>query len=265
MPPAVLTLAVLLLAAVAGAAPLESDGDPPGGLPARRALTCEPLPAAGLSEFRLGIRAGLNFSQHTGTHERDAEYEVRSEWRDGLTAGFFLYWPVTRRFGLQQEVVYTQKGSRQTIGVEILEIPTELDVTYELDYVELPLLLRFTWLRMDGSALYSLTGTALSLKVRGRYALEGLIDDGDQTVPLRAAGDMSEVDMFDYSFVYGAGWEFEALGALLQLEYRFTVGWNSLSMPTYAYVPFDEEEILIDNEPVPLKNQTHCLTLGICF
>jgi hypothetical protein len=88
---------------------------------------------------------------------------------------------------------------------------------------------------------------------------------GEQVVPLTADSDMSEVEMFDYSFVYGAGVDFSVRGMQLLLEYRFAIGWNSLAMPTYAYVPFGDEEILIENEPVPLKNQNHLLLIGITF
>jgi hypothetical protein len=76
---------------------------------------------------------------------------------------------------------------------------------------------------------------------------------------------MSEVEMFDYSFVYGLGVDFSLLRQVFSFEYRFVIGWNSLAMPTYAYVPFGDEEILIDNEPVPLKNQNHLLLVGITF
>ncbi|MBD3349417.1 MAG: outer membrane beta-barrel protein [Candidatus Eisenbacteria bacterium] len=219
----------------------------------------------GLSELNFGLRAGSSVGQHAGVEERDSEYEVESESRLGLTAGLFVYWPVTHRFALQQEVLYTQKGSYQTIGVEILEIPTVLDVTYEMDYIELPMLLRFSWLTWSDGALYSLTGTAMSLKIRDRYVLEGEIDDGEQVVPLQAEADMSEVDMFDFSLVYGMGCELEMWGSTVQIEYRFAAGWHTLQMPTYAYVPFEDEEILIENDPVPLKNHAHSVTLGVRF
>jgi hypothetical protein len=49
------------------------------------------------------------------------------------------------------------------------------------------------------------------------------------------------------------------------IEHRFVIGWNTLSMPTYAYIPFGDEEILIDNDPVPLKNQAHLIMVGISF
>jgi hypothetical protein len=61
------------------------------------------------------------------------------------------------------------------------------------------------------------------------------------------------------------GVDFPFLGMKFLVEYRFTIGWNALAMPTYAYVPFGDEEILIDNEPVELKNQDHMLLIGITF
>lgn len=212
-----------------------------------------------------GFKVGIGFAQHCGIEEREADYEVTSHWRTGFATGAFLCFPVTSRFGLQQEFAYVQKGSRQDIRVEILEIPTVLDVTYDMDYIEIQALLKFAWLRWSCNELYSLSGTALCLKVRDRYTLAGQVSDGTETVPLYADSDMSEVDMFDFALVYGTGFEFSMSGQKLLIEYRFTMSWNTLAMPTYAYVPFGEEEILIDNEPVPLKNQDHLILLGIRF
>jgi hypothetical protein len=212
-----------------------------------------------------GLKSAIGFSQHSGTEERGSEYEVSSRWRRGVAVSAFLYVPITSRFGLQQEVSYVQKGSRQDIRVEILEIPTVLHVTYDMDYIEIPVLLRYTWHDSRRWTLYSLSGTAFSLKIHDRYTLSGEIDDGEQVVPLRADDDMSEVDVFDYSLVYGLGLESSLFGPRTVLEYRFTLSWNTLSMPTYAYIPLGDEEILIENEPVALKNQCHAIMLGIAF
>lgn len=219
----------------------------------------------GWTSASFGFKAGLSLSQHSGIEERGSEYSVSSSWRSGFAAGVFLYLPITRRFGIQQEVFYTQKGSSQDISVEILDLPTVLHVTYDMDYIEIPVLFRFDWFRSEDGAVYSLAGTALSFKVNDRYVLDGVIDDGTQQVPVSADSDMSEVEMFDYSFVYGTGAEFSLFGQRLLLEYRFAIGWNSLAMPTYAYVPFEDEQILIENEPVALKNQNHLVLLGITF
>jgi len=247
------SIALLVCLPAVDAAGSDSSPDPAGNS------------QSGWAEVSFGFKTGFSLSQHTGIEARDAQYEVSSQWRKGAAVGGFLYLPITSRFGLQQEVFYVQKGSSQDIGVEILEIPTVLHLTYDMDYVEIPVFLRFAWLRWNRNAIYSLAGTALSFKVHDRYTLQGEVSDGTQTVPVHADSDMSEVEMFDYSFVYGMGFDFSLLGTQFLLEYRFTIGWNSLAMPTYAYVPFGDEEILIENEPVPLKNQNHLLLVGVTF
>ena len=219
----------------------------------------------GFPPISWGFKAGLSLSQHSGIEERDAEYGVSSEYRRGFAGGLFLYMPVTARFGLQQEVLYVQKGSRQKISIEIIEIPTVLDVTYDLDYIEIPVLTRYVWIRRSQRAFYSLAGTALSLKINDRYKLSGVIDDGVEQVPLYADSDMSEVEMFDYCFIFGLGYEHGFGAGNLLIEYRFTIGWNRLEMPTYGYVPFEGDDLLIDNDPVPLKNQSHLILFGLVF
>ena len=219
----------------------------------------------GLPRLSFGLKAGISLAQHTGVEERDSEYTVSSRWRTGFAVGAFIYLPVTPRFGLQQEVVYSQKGSRQDIGVEILDIPTVLDVTYDMDYIEIPVLTRFTWAAWEGNSIYSLAGTVLAFKISDHYTLSGEIDDGEQVVPLEADSDMAEVEMFDYSFLFGFGAEHSLSQRIFLLEYRFSIGWNQLQMPTYCYVPFGDERLLIDNDPVPLKNQNHQIMIGVRF
>jgi hypothetical protein len=219
----------------------------------------------GFTDFSFGVKAGISFAQHVGTEERDADYTVSSTWRRGFAGGAFLTFPVTSRFAVQQEVLYVQKGSKQDIGVSILDIPTVLHVTYDMDYVEIPVLLKLAWMKWEQGELFGTAGTVLAIKVKDRYRLEGLVTDGVESIPLSADSDMSEVDMFDFSLTYGFGLEFPMLGRIALLEYRFTMGMNTLYMPTYAYVPFEDDYELVDNEPVPLKNQCHYVMFGIAF
>jgi hypothetical protein len=219
----------------------------------------------GLPAISWGFKAGLSLSTNTGILERDSEFEVSSEYRKGFAGGLFLYMPVTERFAMQQEVLYVQKGSRPDITIEILDVPTVLHVTYDMDYIEIPVMCMYTWYRKSGREFYTYAGAALSFKVHDRYQLEGEIDDGVEQVPLYVDSDMSEVEMFDYAFVFGGGLDFRIFRVDLLLEYRFTISWNELAMPTYAYVPFEDDEILIENDPVPLKNQAHYILLGLTF
>ena len=74
-----------------------------------------------------------------------------------------------------------------------------------------------------------------------------------------------KVDLFDFAFTYGVGLEVPVGGRHLLLEYRFDLSLEQLPLPTYAYVPFEDELLLVDNDPVPLRNQSHLLMLGIRF
>ena len=219
----------------------------------------------GFTRLTFGFKGGLALAQHQGTTPRDLEYEVSSSMRRGFVGGVFITLPVTPRFQLQQEVLYVQKGSRQDIGVEIFDIPTVLDVTYDMDYIEIPILTRYSWLIGRGVDIYSLAGFAFALKVHDAYHLSGEVTDGDQTIPISADSDMSEVDLFDFAFTFGFGAEFPLGSHHLLLEYRFDLGLQQLPLPTYAYVPFGDEELLVDNDPVPLRNQAHLVMVGIRF
>lgn len=219
----------------------------------------------GFTRLSVGIKSGLGLAQHQGTEPRDTEYTVSSTTRKGLAAGVSLTLPVTSRFLLQQEVLYVQKGSRQEIGVSIFDIPTTLDVSYDMDYVEIPVLMRYDWLIDRGVDVYSLAGFGFALKVHDRYQLHGEVSDGVETIPLHADSDMSEVDVFDFLFSYGVGLEVPTGRLRLLLEYRFDLSLQQLPLPTYADVPFGDETLRVDNEPVPLRNQCHMLLLGVRF
>jgi hypothetical protein len=234
-------------------------------LPFTPACRAQETASGGLTSLSWGLKGGMSLAQHQGTTPRDMEYTVSSTMRRGVTAGIFLLLPVTPRFGIQQEVLYIQKGSRQDIGVDIFDIPTTLDVTYDMDYIEIPLLFRYHWLIESGMDIYTLGGFSFALKVHDHYQLSGEVDDGNEVVPIYADSDMSEVDMFDFTFTYGMGLEFPVYGHRFLIEYRFDLSVEALPLPTYAYVPFGDEELLVDNEPVPLRNQCHLLMLGVRF
>lgn len=109
-------------------------------------------------------------------------------------------------------------------------------------------------------------GFACGPKVRDRYRLVGEVSDGEQTIPVSADTDMSEVDLCDFAFTYGLGLEFPLGGRWLRVEHRFDLGLRQLPLPTHAYVPFGEdEEILVDNEPAPLRNQAHLVLVSLGF
>ena len=89
--------------------------------------------ANGHLEF--GLKAGYNLSQHYGTKAGAENYEVDTHFRHAAGGGVFMYSPITEAFGIQQELLYVMKGSREDIAIR--DQPIRVRVDYDMDYIEI--------------------------------------------------------------------------------------------------------------------------------
>lgn len=85
--------------------------------------------------FRGGPILGLNFSQVDG----DADAGVH---KIGLQAGLGSYISLSRQFGIQLDILYSQKGSRYGREMESIAGPYLMVYKLKLDYIEMPLALQ---------------------------------------------------------------------------------------------------------------------------
>ncbi len=222
--------------------------------------------SASLAGLDYGVKAGLNIATHYGTKDQASDYEVHSRVRTGAIAGLYLDLKAAGNLSLGYELLYSMKGSNQTIKIKSIEIdgvmenlskPAVMNVLYYMEYIEVPVLMKLAVIEAPGFRLSAITGTAMSLKIHGSHELDGKLyfpDNGSFTeIPIREKSDLKDVNMFDFSFVYGGKIEFKSMYDLF-LEYRFTLGWDYLMLPTYADFP-----------GVELRNQTYSLLLGARF
>jgi hypothetical protein len=101
--------------------------------------------------------------------------------------------------------------------------------------------------------IYGSSGFALSILLNGESKLDGTVDvGGGILIPFSESTKLEGVDIFDYSFLYGAGLDFNLFSKKCFFEYRFNIGWNTLMMPTSE-----------GQDPAPLRNQDYTFTLGI--
>ncbi|HOH98717.1 MAG TPA: porin family protein [Candidatus Cloacimonadota bacterium] len=224
------------------------------------------------ADLTWGVKAGMNLSQHYGAKGDDLDFEVKSGLRPGFITGAYLDFAANDNLSLVIEALYSTKGSRQKITIirmeddpdgdgiyEMvdLEKPAIMDVKYFMDYFEVPVLLKLRTLKASNWALHLITGTAMSIKVKGRHELEGkvFLPDGDDfsEIPITESSDLSSVNMFDFSFIYGGAVDLPVKFPL-SVEYRFTLGWDYLALPTYQFF-----------EPVQLRNQAWSLMLSTRF
>ena len=81
--------------------------------------------------LRFGFKAGYSMALQYGISPADDTYTVETGNRNGFAGGVFLYIPINGSAGLQQELMYAQKGSKQdfffdvrmTVGWNTLQMP----------------------------------------------------------------------------------------------------------------------------------------------
>ncbi len=177
-------------------------------------------------------------------------YTVDTLYKHGGVGGILVYFPITESFGVQQELLYVMKGSRQDISMDVP--PLNSHTEYNLNYLELPFIFRYTFVKLGNFKIYGSSGFALSILLNGKSRIEGVVNMGSMQIPFTESTKLEGVDIFDYGFLYGAGLDFKLFGKKCFFEYRFNIGWNTLMMPTSA-----------GQAPAPLRNQDYIFTLGI--
>jgi hypothetical protein len=202
---------------------------------------------------RIGLKAGYSLATQYGITPADDTFVVDTHGRKGFAGGVFVYYPITESVGIQQEFLYAMKGSRQSVTITTpFNVNTVSD--YELNYFELPITIKYRFVKIRDVKIYGSTGIALSLLMNGKYNITSTIDMGGPPTILEESGDMKGLDTFDYSFVYGAGADFKLFNKDFFIEYRMTIGWNILAMPNASGA-----------DPVPLRNQDYIFAVGMYF
>ena len=202
---------------------------------------------------RFGLKAGYSMATQYGITPADDIYTVETDTRNGFAGGVFAYFPITESVGVQQELLYAMKGSRQDVTITT---PFNVNTVseYDLSYFEMPVILKYKFVNIKNIGIYGSAGIALSLLMDGEYRITSTINMGGPPVIVNESGDMKGLDTFDYSFVYGAGTDFRLLNKDFFIEYRMTVGWNTLAMPNSSGA-----------DPVPLRNQDYIFAVGLYF
>lgn len=202
---------------------------------------------------RFGLKAGYSLALQYGISPADNTFMVETDSRNGFAGGVFAYFPITESVGIQQELLYVMKGSRQDVTITT---PVNINTysIYNLNYFEMPILIKYKFVNVKNFGIYGSTGIALSLLMNGDYNITSTLNLGGPPIITEEPGDMKGLDTFDYSFIYGAGTDFKLFNKDFFIEYRMTIGWNTLAMPNATGA-----------DPVPLRNQNYVFATGLYF
>lgn len=167
--------------------------------------------------LRLGILLGANSATIGGSDAEDADR------RTGLVGGVYLVKSIASGLSLRPELLYSQKGAKGTVLDD--EMGGSADVTFELSYIDVPVLLQLD-LGSGGAArphLYA--GPSFGFK--SGCTLKG--KEGPVEVSLDCDDDAFELKSFDLGGVVGGGVGF-GLGALQgTIGARYQHGFSDLA------------------------------------
>src|SRR4030095_12795585 len=85
----------------------------------------------------IGLKAAANLSMNAFSDPSLADYSSNSKW--GFAGGVYYNIPVSNKFSIQPELLYSQMGSKLESAVD-----ANNNATLELDYASMPLLVKFS-------------------------------------------------------------------------------------------------------------------------
>jgi hypothetical protein len=155
-----------------------------------------------------GIKGGISFTTLDGLGEVIGNLpEVNVESRINYVAGVFVKVNLGTFFAFQPEVLYVRKGAKLAATGVFTE-----SITYNLNYIDIPLLARVQTSR--GTGLYLLAGPSIGLNVTATVE-----DEAGETEDVKDG-----INTSDMGLVIGAGVEL----AHILVEGRYTQGLSNI-------------------------------------
>ena len=163
------------------------------------------------AQMQIGPKAGLSIANIAGDVED--YFGTTLDSRTGFNGGIFFMYQFNKMFAIQPEVYYTMKGASKKIeGV---------DVSVKLDYVEVPLFLKFV-IPVEGSNVRPVifAGPALGFNMSAK--VKGESGEGSEEVDVK-----DYVKSTDFSLIFGGGVGFMVGTNELGADVRYSLGLTS--------------------------------------
>ncbi len=210
-----------------------------------------------MSSFLVATEFGLIFgggiAQAYGSEDQiPDDFNIKVKFYPVIKAGLLAEYPITPQFSLVQEVLYSQKGSNQNITVD--GQPVKFKLKYEMDYLEVPFLLKYNLLKINKLPIDSLVGISFSYLLNAYYNLNGTINIVDDVIVVDDSYKIKNLDEFDYSLLYGLSTNLKEYGIPVSIEYRISLSWYKIQMPTFEGI-----------DPVNVSNQSQTLAISYKF
>jgi Outer membrane protein beta-barrel domain len=161
---------------------------------------------------RFGITAGVNIAKISGDNINGAKNKT------GFSFGATAVVPMGSAFSFAPELVYTMKGAKFS--------DQNVDGSFKLNYIELPILLRYDIPVVGTTKPFLLAGPALAFQTSCKVSAE------DQGVTVSVGcNQFTNEDMkkFDTGAMFGGGASFALGGRMMSLGVRYNLGLMDLA------------------------------------
>lgn len=192
----------------------------------------------------VGAKLGLNIANWHG------DDVASNDQRFGFSGGAYAILPVTEAFAFQAELLYTMKGtSKDEFGVETVA---------KLNYVEIPLLMRFDIPAGGALRPYMLLGPSIAFEVTSKIKENSLEVNSEDVCLDTKSPDTGIV------FGVGAGFSPPGLQADMMVEIRYVLGLRRINdSPEYCDKCDPEKYDCYLGGPFDIKNKVITIALGM--
>ncbi|MDQ3419888.1 MAG: PorT family protein [Acidobacteriota bacterium] len=191
---------------------------------------------AAAQERQIGLKAGVNVASVVFDGDPSGGYNER---RVGFLAGGFAVLPVSGPVAVQIEALFSQKGAKISVEDESLE------ATLELDYLDVPVMLRVQGPVLGNNRLHFFGGPSVAFRTGSRSKLS------DQSFEF-AQGSIDNIEdsiePFDLGIVAGAGLD---IGRRVVVDARYSWGLSTINKDTSA--------------GIEMKNRLFSIMAGVRF
>lgn len=190
-------------------------------------------------KVKLGVKAGLNISSLTFD-----ESELNSSSKTGFTAGVMVEIPVAKNFSLQQELLYSQQGTK-TSFLDQDVTNSNFKGTIELNYLNIPLMLKYYVIK--GLSLQAGPQIGILLKANNKYQDNFLGYENQESFNLKKYS-----SGIDTSVNFGLGYQFKDK---FYTDFRYNISYSNVFKDGDAnyYINHD------------MKNRVFQITIGYFF
>ncbi len=170
------------------------------------AIAVMSVTAVNAQEVRLGVKGGVNFATFNGDNLGD----IKS--RTGFHLGGLVEIPVSERFAVQPEVLYSAQGAEYRDAGTEMGVDYDYRVTQKLDYISVPVMAKYYV--VDGLAIEAGPQVSFLTSSKGEFegTAGGITVSGDE--------DLDDVSGIDFSLGAGASYRLP-MGVFFGARYNF--------------------------------------------